>query len=74
VAVLPSEQKVYPMDTLEQRAEQLEAMNRDCEPGCEKCRRHRVRAILSALKDAREEGRRETERNSSLGGTDWEGL
>jgi hypothetical protein len=42
-------------DTLEQRAEHLEAMNRDCEPGCEKCRRHRVRAILSALKDARAE-------------------
>jgi hypothetical protein len=33
-----------------------------------------VPAILSALKDAREEGRRETDRNSSLGGTDWEDL
>jgi hypothetical protein len=36
-------------DTLEQIAEHIEAMNRDCVPGCEDCRRQRTRAILSAL-------------------------
>jgi predicted Zn-ribbon and HTH transcriptional regulator len=41
-------------DTLEQIAEHIEAMNRDCVPGCEDCRRQRTRAILSALAQERD--------------------
>jgi uncharacterized protein (UPF0335 family) len=66
------------MDTLEQRAELIaEQIESDCyceDRGSGFAVKRAEQIILAALKDAREEGRRETERNSSLGGTDWEDL
>jgi hypothetical protein len=55
--------------TLERKAELIEAMNRDCVPGCENCRRNRVKAILSALKEVRAEALAEKTTNGLPGST-----
>jgi hypothetical protein len=46
-------------DTLDQIAEHVEAMNRDCVPSCEHCRRQRIAAILHALREARADALRD---------------